>query len=77
MSKWVGGRGASFLQICILGITIIKSQNFKHAVKSKIGYDKAAYIAKTAHKNGTTLKQEVIKVKSGDKYNQLIKERDF
>ena len=36
----------------------------------KIGYDKAASIAKTAYKNGTTLKEEVIK--SG-----LIKEKDY
>ena len=34
----------------------------------KIGYDKAAQIAKTAFKNGTTLKHEVIKA-------GLIKER--
>ena len=27
----------------------------------RIGYDKAAKIAKDAHKNGTTLKEEVIK----------------
>jgi len=31
------------------------------ALAPKIGYDKAAKIAKTAHKNGTTLKVEVIK----------------
>ena len=31
------------------------------ALAPKIGYDKAALIAKTAHKNGTTLKHEVIK----------------
>ena len=31
------------------------------ALAPKIGYDKAANIAKLAHKNGTTLKQEVIK----------------
>ena len=31
------------------------------ALAPKIGYDKAASIAKTAHKNGTTLKHEVIK----------------
>ena len=31
------------------------------ALAPKIGYDKAASIAKTAHKNGTTLKQEVIR----------------
>ena len=31
------------------------------ALAPKIGYDRAAQIAKTAHKNGTTLKEEVIK----------------
>ena len=31
------------------------------ALAPRIGYDKAAQIAKNAHKNGTTLKQEVIK----------------
>ena len=31
------------------------------ALAPKIGYDKAANIAKLAHKNGTTLKQEVVK----------------
>ena len=31
------------------------------ALAPKIGYDRAANIAKTAHKNGTTLKKEVIK----------------
>jgi len=40
------------------------------ALAPKIGYDKAAFIAKTAHKNGTTLKHEVIKA-------GLIKERDY
>ena len=40
------------------------------ALAPKIGYDKAASIAKKAHKNGTTLKQEVIK--SG-----LINEKEY
>ena len=31
------------------------------ALAPKIGYDRAAHIAKTAHKNGTTLKEEIIK----------------
>ena len=31
------------------------------ALAPRIGYDEAAKIAKTAHKNGTTLKEEVIK----------------
>ena len=40
------------------------------ALAPKIGYDKAATIAKKAYKNGTTLKEEVIK--SG-----LIKEKEY
>ena len=40
------------------------------ALAPKIGYDKAASIAKRAHKNGSTLKQEVIK--SG-----LINEKEY
>jgi fumarate hydratase, class II len=40
------------------------------ALAPKIGYDQAAHIAKTAHKNGTTLKQEVVKA-------GLIKEKDY
>ena len=31
------------------------------ALSPKIGYDNAAKIAKAAHKNGTTLKEEVLK----------------
>jgi len=30
-------------------------------LKEKYGYDRAAKIAKTAHKNGTTLREEAIK----------------
>jgi fumarate hydratase class II len=40
------------------------------ALAPKIGYDKAAQIAKEAHKNGTSLKQEVIKA-------GLIKEKEY
>ena len=40
------------------------------ALSPKVGYDNAAKIAKKAHKNGTTLKEEAIK--SG-----LISEKDY
>jgi len=40
------------------------------ALAPKIGYDNAAKIAKTALKNGTTLKEETLKT-------GLIKERDY
>ena len=44
------------------------------ALAPKIGYDKAASIAKKAHKNGTTLKQEVIKsgLINEKEYNRLM-----
>ena len=32
------------------------------ALNTKIGYEKSAKIAKTAHQNGTTLKEEAIKL---------------
>ena len=39
-----------------------------------IGYDNAAKIAKAAHKNGTTLKEEVMKTKliSEKKYDDIM-----
>ena len=40
------------------------------ALTPKIGYDKAANIAKTAYKNGTTLRHEVIKA-------GLVSEKDY
>ena len=44
------------------------------ALSPKVGYDNAAKIAKKAHKNGTTLKEE--SVKSGliteKEYNKIV-----
>ena len=40
------------------------------ALTPKVGYDNAAKIAKLAHKNGTTLKEEAIKL-------NLISEKSF
>jgi fumarate hydratase class II len=44
------------------------------ALTPKIGYDNAAKIAKDAHKNGTTLKEEVVKagVLSEKEYNKIM-----
>ena len=68
-----------FALYCVRGIKADKKR-IKHllenslmlvtALTPKIGYDKAAHIAKTAHKNGTTLKQEVVKT-------GLIKEKEY
>ena len=60
----------TFALYCVRGIKADKKR-IKHlldnslmlvtALAPKIGYDKAALIAKKAHQNGTTLKEEVLK----------------
>ena len=67
-----------FALYCVKGIKADK--RIKHlldnslmlvtALAPKIGYDHATKIAKTAHKNGTTLKTEVLKT-------GLITEREY
>lgn len=61
----------SFADNCVIGIEANTQQIKKHlenslmlvtALNPHIGYDKAAQIAKTAHKNGTTLKEEAVKL---------------
>ncbi len=69
----------TFAMYCIKGIKADKkrikylldnSLMLVTALAPKIGYDRAASIAKKAHKNGTTLKDEVIKA-------GLIKEKEY
>ena len=44
------------------------------ALSPKVGYDNAAKIAKNAHKNGTTLKEESIKsgLITEKEYNKIV-----
>jgi fumarate hydratase class II len=75
----MGDSSKTFSMYCVKGIKADKKR-IKHlldnslmlvtALAPKIGYDKAAYIAKTAYKNGTTLKHEVVKA-------GLIKEEEY
>jgi fumarate hydratase class II len=61
----------SFTDNCVVGIKANK-ERIAHllemslmlvtALTPKIGYDKAALVAKTAHKNGTTLREEAVKL---------------
>tara|TARA_B110000914_G_scaffold128055_1_gene111741 strand:- start:137 stop:526 length:390 start_codon:yes stop_codon:yes gene_type:complete len=69
----------NFAKFCIKGIKANKKKIKEHldnslmlvtALAPHIGYDNAAKIAKTALKNGTTLKHETIKT-------GLIKEKDY
>jgi fumarate hydratase class II len=69
----------AFSMYCIKGIKADKkrikylldnSLMLVTALAPKIGYDRAAHIAKTAHKNGTTLKEEIIK-------SELISDKEY
>ena len=72
-----------FTEYCIKGLKANKkkikyfldnSLMLVTALSPKIGYDKAASIAKAAHKNGTTLKEEVLKLGllSEKEYNKIM-----
>ncbi len=74
----------SFTDHCILGITANTVQIKKHldnslmlvtALNPHIGYDNAAKIAKTAHKNGTTLKEEAVNLGllTAEKFDQVVR----
>ncbi|MEK2687720.1 class II fumarate hydratase [Bdellovibrio sp. GT3] len=74
----------SFVDHCVSGIEANKAQIKKHldnslmlvtALNPKIGYDNAAKIAKTAHKNGTTLREESINLGllSGEEFDKLVR----
>jgi fumarate hydratase, class II len=68
-ARLIGDAAVSFNDNCVAGIEA-REDNIKAAMERslmlvtalapKIGYDNAAKIAKTAHKNGTTLKQEAV-----------------
>ena len=61
----------SFTDKCVVGIKA-REDNIKDlmqrslmlvtALNSTIGYDNATIVAKTAHKNGTTLREEAVKL---------------
>merc|ERR1712112_570468 len=67
--RLIGDSCVAFTDNCVDGITVNRDRVDKllyeslmlvTALNPHIGYDMAAKIAKTAHKNGTTLKQEAI-----------------
>lgn len=68
-SRLIGDACRSFSENCVVGIepnyenlkkNLNNSLMLVTALNTKIGYEKAAKIAKTAHENGTTLKEESI-----------------
>jgi fumarate hydratase class II len=78
----------SFTDHCVVGIQarrdnikagLERSLMLVTALTPKIGYDAAAKIAKSAHKNGTTLKQEALKsgLVSAKEFDRLVQPKDM
>jgi fumarate hydratase class II len=68
-TRLIADAAVSFTEHCVVGIqprednikaALDRSLMLVTALAPKIGYDAAAKIAKTAHKNGTTLRQEAV-----------------
>jgi fumarate hydratase class II len=68
-TRLLADAAVSFTEHCVVGIeprldniaaALGRSLMLVTALTPRIGYDAAAQIAKTAHKNGTTLRQEAV-----------------
>src|SRR4051812_10770648 len=78
----------SFTDNCVVGIEprldnikagVARSLMLVTALAPKIGYDNAAKIAKTAHKNGTTLKEEAVKggYVTAEEFDAVVRPEDM
>ena len=78
----------SFTDNCIVGIEANRARIKEHldrslmlvtALAPHIGYDKAAQIAKAAHKHGTTLREEAVKLGaiSEADFDRLVRPEDM
>jgi len=78
----------SFTDHCVVGIEarrdnikagLERSLMLVTALAPTIGYDNAAKIAKTAHKNGTTLKEEAVKsgLVTAEDFDRLVRPEDM
>jgi fumarate hydratase class II len=79
---------ASFTDRCVVGIKaneahiselMKRSLMLVTALAPTIGYDKAAEIAKTAHKHGTTLREEALRLGyvSGEDFDRIVRPEDM
>jgi fumarate hydratase class II len=75
---------SAFTDNCVVGIeprrdnikaALDRSLMLVTALAPKIGYDKAAEIAKTAHKNGTTLREEATRLGyvTGEEFDAIVR----
>ena len=78
----------SFTDNCVVGIEprrdnikagLERSLMLVTALAPKVGYDNAAKIAKTAHKNGTTLREEALKtgLVTGEEFDSIVRPEDM
>ena len=78
----------SFADNCVVGIKarldnikagVERSLMLVTALAPKVGYDNAAKIAKTAHKNGTTLREEALKtgLVTGEEFDRIVRPEDM
>ncbi len=86
--KLMADAANSFTEHCVVGIEP-RLDNIRHglerslmlvtALAPKIGYDAAAKIAKTAHKNGTTLKEEALKtgLVTAEEFDAIVRPEDM
>ncbi len=86
--KLMGDAAVSFTDNCVVGIEprrdnikagLERSLMLVTALAPKIGYDNAAKIAKTAHKNGTTLKEEALKGNyvTAEEFDAIVRPEDM
>jgi fumarate hydratase, class II len=82
--RLLGDAARSFTDNCVVGIRadeariaelMRRSLMLVTALTPKIGYDKAAKIAKAAHANGTTLKEEAVRLGfvSAEEFDRLVR----
>ena len=82
--RLLGDAATSFADHCVVGIRpnmariaelVEKSLMLVTALAPRIGYDKAAAIAKAAHANGTTLRQEAVRLGyvTAEEFDDLVR----
>ena len=87
-ARLIGDACVSFEENCVVGIepnyenlkkNLDNSLMLVTALNTKIGYEKAAKIAKTAHQNGTTLKEESINLGylTSEEFDKWVKPEDM
>ena len=87
-ARLIGDACISFEENCVTGIkpnndnlkkNLDNSLMLVTALNTKIGYEKAAKIAKTAHENGTTLKEESINLGylTSEEFDKWVKPEDM